>query len=145
LIKLVKENERMERDNREIRRGEVYWAKIPKLEDSKIQAGVRPVIITSNEMAAKHSPVIQYIPVTTQTQKCRLPVHVILRTNIFPQPSLALVEQEGCIDKNRLMEKIGTLSEEDMLNIDRAIIKQRGISFDDLLTIARNMKQYSYA
>lgn len=121
----------------EFKRGDVFWAKLPKLENSRIQAGVRPVIITSNEMALKHSPVIQYIPVTSEMKKTNLPVHVGLNNSFFPRPSMALVEQEGCIDKNRLMEKIGTLSEKDMLNIDRAILTQRGINIYDMM---RNMK-----
>ena len=120
-----------------LKRGDVYWAKLPKLEDSRIQAGVRPVIVTSNAMALKHSPVIQYIPVTTEIKKTNLPVHVGLNNSFFPRPSMALVEQEGCIDKNRLMEKIGTLSEKDMLRIDRAILIQRGI---DPRAMVRDMR-----
>ena len=120
-----------------LKRGDVYWAKLPKLEDSRIQAGVRPVIITSNVMALKHSPVIQYIPITSEIKKTSLPVHVGLNNSFFPRPSMALVEQEGCIDKNRLMEKIGTLSDRDMLRIDRAILAQRGI---DVFAMVKNTK-----
>jgi mRNA interferase MazF len=126
----------------ELKRGDVFWAKLPKLEDSRIQAGIRPVIITSNEMALKHSPVIQYIPVTTEMKKTNLPVHVELNSSFFPKQSMALVEQEGCIDKNRLMEKIGTLSEKEMFKIDRAILMQRGI---DVFALVKNIKQYNYA
>ena len=123
------------RDERglELKRGDVFWAKLPKLEDSRIQAGVRPVIVTSNAMALKYSPVIQYIPVTTEIKKTNLPVHVGLNNSFFPRPSMALVEQEGCIDKNRLMEKIGTLSENEMFKIDRAILTQRGINIYDMI------------
>lgn len=120
-----------------LKRGDVFWAKLPKLENSRIQAGVRPVIVTSNAMALKHSPVIQYIPITSEIKKTSLPVHVGLNNSFFPRPSMALVEQEGCIDKNRLMEKIGTLSEKDMLKIDRAILAQRGI---DVFAMVKNTK-----
>lgn len=120
-----------------LKRGDVYWAKLPKLEDSRIQAGIRPVIVTSNAMALKYSPVIQYIPITSEIKKTNLPVHVGLNNGFFPRPSMALVEQEGCIDKNRLGEKIGTLSEKDMLRIDRAILAQRGINIYDLLRNAK--------
>ena len=120
-----------------LKRGDIFWAKLPKLENSRIQAGVRPVIVTSNAMALKHSPVIQYIPITSEIKKTSLPVHVGLNNSFFPRPSMALVEQEGCIDKNRLMEKIGTLSEKDMLKIDRAILAQRGI---DVFAMVKNTK-----
>lgn len=124
-----------------VKRGEIYWARLPELKDSKIQSGVRPVIISSNKFASEFSPVIQYIPVTTHLKRTDLPVHVVLNTDCFNKPSMALVEQEGCIDKNRLMGKIGTLSQVDMFNIDRAILVQRGI---DIKVMARNM-QYATA
>lgn len=121
----------------EYNRGDIFYARIPELENSRIQAGVRPVIITSNDMALKYSPVVQYIPITTQLKKTNLPVHVALNTD-FLRPSMALVEQEGCIDKHRLLEKVGTLSASDMFKIDRAILIQRGIDL-------RSMRQYAMA
>ena len=123
-----------------LKRGDIFYARIAELENSNIQTGVRPVIITSNEMALKHSPVIQYIPLTSRLSKNKLPVHVELNTD-FLRPSIALVEQEGCIDKNRLLEKVGSLDESDMYKIDVAILKQRGI---DVIKLAKNMKQYAY-
>ena len=108
---------------REVFKGEVYWADIPVIEDSQIQSGRRPVIIMCNRMAGKYSPVVQYIPVTSKTEKMKrkmLPTHVLLETQCPDKDSVALAEQLGCIDKNRLVEKIGVLSRRDMLNIDRA-------------------------
>lgn len=129
-----------------LRRGDIYYAKLPVVDDnSSIQTGIRPVIITSNEMALKHSPVIQYIPLTSKTNKVKLPVHVIIDAPFLLRPSIALVEQEGCIDKSRLMEKIGTLSESDMFRIDCAILKQRGINVFNMCDTIRNMKQKQYA
>jgi len=122
---------------KEIKRGDIIWANLPELKDSKIQSGVRPVIITANNFAAEHSPVIQYVPVTTQIKRTDLPIHVLLEADCLYKPSMALVEQEGCIDKKRLMEKIGTLSEKDMFNIDKAILVQRGI---DVYAMIVNMK-----
>lgn len=118
-------------------RGDIFYARIPELKNSHIQTGVRPVIITSNQMALKHSPVIQYIPITSKLNKNKIPVHVDLNTD-FLRPSVALVEQEGCIDKDRLLEKVGHLSEDDMFKIDMAILMQRGINPNELI---RNMKQ----
>lgn len=127
---------------REIKRGDVYWAKLPKLEDgSNIQWGWRPVIITSNCYACQHSPVVQYIPITSKVNKCRLPVHVPLQSDIFLEPSVALVEQEGCIDKYRLKEYMGTISNFDLMKIDIATLKQRQIDINKLYD---NIKQYSY-
>jgi mRNA interferase MazF len=111
-----------------IKRGEIYWAKLPSIEGSHIQSGVRPVLITSNDFATKYSLVVQYMPITSIIKREDLPVHVLINTNILPKKSMVLAEQEGLIDKDRLLEKIGTLSEKDMFNIDLAILTQRGIN-----------------
>lgn len=126
------------REIRELKRGDIYWARLPKLEDSKIQSGVRPVIITSNQQALRFSPVIQCVPITSHIKREDLPIHVVLENECLYKPSMALVEQEGLIDKNRLLEYVGSLSESDMLKIDIAIIMQRGI---DINKLQRNMKQ----
>ena len=76
----------------ELRRGDVYLADLPELQNSNVQKGKRPVIIISNEMALKHSPVVQYIPLITKLGKPKLPVHVDLTAD-FLDPSIALVEQ----------------------------------------------------
>lgn len=125
-----------------IRRGDVYWAELPKLHESSIQYGVRPIIITSNDYANKFSSVIQYIPITTKVNKCKLPVHVLLDNKFLPIHSLALVEQEGCIDKHRIKEYICTLSNIELMDIDMAIMKQRGI---DLYKIYKKNEQYNCA
>lgn len=109
---------------REIKRGDVYWAELPKLDGSSIQSGLRPVIIVSNDYACKYSPTIQYVPVTTRVKKCRLPVQIPLNSNIFPKRSVALVEQQGIIDKSMLREYIGYLPYSDLKHIDRAIMTQ---------------------
>lgn len=123
----------LERDMKQtiLNRGDIFYARLPELKGSHIQTGVRPVIIISNRMALKHSPVIQYIPITSKQSKAKLPVHVDLDTD-FLKPSVALVEQEGCIDKTRLLEKVGKLSKRDMMKIELAILKQHEIDIDEL-------------
>jgi len=113
----------MDNKMREVFKGEVYWADIPVLEDSQIQSGIRPVIIMCNRAAGKYSPVVQYIPITSKTEKMKrkmLPTHVLLDEQCPYMDSVALAEQLGCIDKNRLMGKICDLSINDMMNIDKA-------------------------
>lgn len=110
-----------------LRRGDVFYADLPELEDSNIQQGKRPIIIVANEWALKYSPVIQYIPLTTKTNKSKIPVHVEVCAK-FLKPSVALVEQVGCIDKKRLLEKIGALSDGDMFKIDCALMRQLNIN-----------------
>ena len=124
---------------RTVFKGEVYWADIPVIENSQIQSGIRPVIIMCNKMAGMYSPVVQYIPVTSKTDKMKrknLPTHVLLEEQCPYMDSVALAEQLGCIDKNRLMNKICTLSARDMFNIDRAL----GIQLESNYQIQNNFK-----
>lgn len=130
---------------KEVIKGEVYWAKIPVMKDSQIQSGERPVIIWCNQKAGKYSPVVQYIPVTSKTEKMRrkkLPVQVFLEEQCPYMDSVALVEQLGCIDKSRLMGKICDLTERDMFNIMKASMIQQDIDINEII---RDMKQFACA
>lgn len=119
-------------------KGEVYLADLPYLENSSIQSGERPVIIFCNWQAGKYSPVVQYIPVTSEDKKY-LPVHVKLSTDIFRKSSTALPEQLGCIDKNRLKRKIGVLSSDDMMKINKACMMQQELDEREYLQYNRNL------
>jgi len=110
-------------------RGDIYWAELPEIEGSQLQAGLRPVVLIANNAANENSPTFQCVPLTSRLKKESLPVHVILNTtNCLKKTSMALVEQETSIDKHRLRSKIGTVSDFDMFNIDVAILKQHGIN-----------------
>lgn len=124
------------------KKGDIYWAELPVLENSKIQAGWRPVVITSNKFAAEHSQVVQYMPLTTKIKRTDLPVHVVINPDFLPYESMVLAEQEGLIDKHRLKEKIGTLSDDDILRIDMAKIIQGGIDIVTIINRRRMLKQY---
>jgi len=127
----------------EVKKGDVYWAELPKLDKSNIQWGIRPIIITANDFACKYSPVVQYVPVTTKLNKYRLPVHVPLESKIFKEKSIALVEQQGCIDKHRLRGYIGKLCDVDLVKLENAILKQQGIDVSKLYFNV--IHQYNYA
>lgn len=124
------------------KKGDIYWAELPQLENSKIQAGYRPVVVTSNKFATEYSEVVQYMPLTTKIKRTDLPVHVVVTPSFLAKESMVLAEQEGIIDKHRLKEKIGTLSEDDIVKIDMAKIVQGGINISSVLKMCR-VKQVS--
>jgi mRNA interferase MazF len=123
-----------------IRRADIYWAELPVIEGSQIQAGYRPVVITANKFATEHSPAFQYVPITTQIKRTDLPIHVVLSSGNLYKPSMALVEQVGLIDRHRLREYVGHLSVADMFKIDMAIIKQLDINVGELSNLLRSMQ-----
>ena len=131
----------MKRKLYQSKRGDIYWAELPVLENSKIQSGWRPVLVTSNKFATENAEVIQYMPLTTKIKREDLPVHVVIEPSFLPKKSMIMAEQEGLIDKYRLKEKIGTLSEYDMARIDAAKIIQGGINIYSVINILKMQKR----
>lgn len=120
------------------KKGDIYWAELPVLENSKIQSGYRPVVITANRFATQFAEVVQYMPITAQIKRTDLPVHVVINPSFLPQESMILAEQEGLIDKHRLRKKIGTLSKDDIFKIDIAKLVQGGMDLSALANILKN-------
>jgi mRNA interferase MazF len=125
----------------EIRRGDLFYINIPKdIEDPHKQTGIRPCIITSNDSNNKYCDRIHYIPLTTKLKKTELPVHVVLKSTRTAEPSMALCESLDSVDKSRVLEKVGHVSDEDMFWIEIALLKQQGIA---PVMLFKNMKQYA--
>ena len=114
------------------RRGDVYFVDFGKDTDTRKQRGIRPAVIVSNNKANQYSPVITVVPLTSKINKKRfLPTHVYIPASaVFGLScgSLALAEQVEAIDKERLIEKKGSIiSAEIMREITRAIQVQIGV------------------
>lgn len=114
------------------RRGDVYYVDFGKDTDTKKQSGIRPAVVVSNNMANLHSPVITVVPLTSKIHKKRfLPTHVYIPASEgfgLSCGSLALAEQVEAIDKDRLLEKKGSIkSAEIMAEITKAIQIQVGV------------------
>lgn len=108
----------------EIRKGDIYYAKLKG--EGSVQKGERPVIISSSDINNKYAPTVQVIPLTSSTSKKKLPVHVQIRKQQgITEDSIALAEQEQTINKKDLLGKVGTCTNEVMLQIDNAIRIQR--------------------
>ena len=114
------------------RRGDVYYVDFGMNIDTRKQSGIRPAVIVSNNKANAHSPVITVVPLTSKVHKKRfLPTHVYIPASAgfgLSCGSLALAEQVEAIDKDRLLEKKGTImSTEIMEKITKAIQIQVGV------------------
>ena len=114
------------------RRGDIYYADLGERQNTSIQDGIRPVVIVSNDMANRHSPVITMIPLTGRIQKKRaLPTHVLIPQSVatgLSTASLALAEQVTTISKDRLLDYRGRITNPHIMDaIDRAIKIQLGV------------------
>ena len=103
-----------------VRRGDVYYADLRPVIGSE-QGGVRPVLIIQNDIGNKHAPTVIIAPITSKNKKSNLPTHVKLTSHILERNSMVLLEQLKTVDKSRIDSYIGTLSDEEMKMIDKAL------------------------
>ncbi|GFZ87171.1 hypothetical protein GCM10008018_36680 [Paenibacillus marchantiophytorum] len=102
-------------------RGNVYLADMSPVSGSEM-GGIRAVVIVSNDINNRYSPVMTVIPITSQIAKSKLPTHVEVGTSHgFDRESVVLSEQIRTIDRNRLTKLITTLDDITMKKIDHAI------------------------
>ena len=99
-----------------VRRGDVFYARLNPVEGSE-QQGTRPVVVVSRNAINENSPVIIIVPVSTRKSKRKVyPSQVILKAGDgdLPMESVVLGEQVRAINKTRLGERLGHLSESAM-------------------------------
>ncbi|KAF6565393.1 type II toxin-antitoxin system PemK/MazF family toxin [Paenibacillus sp. EKM202P] len=101
---------------REIKKMDVWIANLGETNGVKtnIQKGQRPVIVMSNNIGNKYSPVVMVVPLSAQTQKANLPTHVLLDKDKcgFDRHSVALFEQMRVLDKKDLACKVASIPHE---------------------------------
>ena len=113
-----------------INRGDIYYADLEDNIEGSEQAGIRPVVIVQNDVGNEYSPTTIIVPITSKIQlKARIPTHVFIKKNKkrLITNSIALVEQLKTIDKKRLRYFLGTLDENEIKAIDKAIIVALGL------------------
>ena len=114
-----------------ILRGELYYADLEPVIGSE-QGGERPVVILQNNKGNQHSPTVIVAPLTTQKIKPRLPTHVTVSSSGLRSSSLVLLEQIRTIDKQRMRNHIGTVTDIEMKEIEKAVLASMGIRLEDL-------------
>ncbi len=111
-----------------VKRGDIYYADLSPVVGSE-QGGVRPVLIVQNDVGNKYSPTVIAAAITSQQEKSRLPTHISVNGNTcgLSKDSVVLLEQVRTIDKQRLKERMGNLSQGDMNKINKALTVSFGL------------------
>ena len=106
----------------EVKRGDIFFADLSPVVGSE-QGGTRPVVILQNDRGHRHSPTVIAAAVTSRTTKTPLPTHISVEKNAYGllKDSVILLEQVRTLDKRRLKEKVGHLTDEVMREVDGAI------------------------
>lgn len=105
-----------------VKRGDIFYGDLSPVIGSE-QGGIRPVLVIQNDIGNKYSPTVIVAAITSQINKAKLPTHVELEALSYgiTKNSVILMEQIRTIDKKRLKEKIGHLSDELMKQADIAM------------------------
>ena len=111
-----------------VKRGDIFYADLSPVVGSE-QGGIRPVIIIQNDIGNKYSPTIIVAAITSQINKAKLPTHVEISSEEYGlnKDSVVLLEQIRTVDKKRLKEKIGHMTEKDIQKVDEALLISMGL------------------
>lgn len=108
-----------------LHRGEIYFISSSNNTNTvgSEYGGDRPAIIVSNDIGNKHSKCVEIVYLTTKPKK-PMPTHVPVVGNY---PSTALCEQIYTVSIDRIKEYIRKCSDEEMEQIDKALMCSLGI------------------
>ncbi|QUH18746.1 type II toxin-antitoxin system PemK/MazF family toxin [Alkaliphilus sp. B6464] len=111
-----------------IKRGDIFYADLSPVIGSE-QGGVRPVLVVQNDIGNRYSPTVIIVAITSQINKAKLPTHVEIKSSDYglPKDSVLLLEQIRTIDKRRLEEKIGHVTEDIMEKVNEALLVSLGL------------------
>lgn len=110
-----------------MKRGDIFYIARRGAVTGSEQYADRPAIIVSNNECNKHSSVIEVVYITTQP-KADLPTHVTIRST--GRTSIALCEQVSSISTDRVNNYIGQVTDQEMKNIDIALMISLGLNGD---------------
>lgn len=111
-----------------IKRGDIFYADLSPAIGSE-QGGIRPVLIVQNNVGNYHSPTV-IVAVLTSKSKKKLPTHISIPSGEgnITMDSTVLLEQLRTIDKFRLQKYVGSISDDTMDRVDRAMLVSLGLN-----------------
>ena len=110
-----------------MKRGDIYRADLDPVIGSE-QGGVRPVLIIQNDTGNLHSPTVIVAAITGRRKRPHMPVHVPISATEsgLPMDSVVLTEQVRTLEKSRLTQYLGRLTDGAMSRIDEALVRSLG-------------------
>ena len=114
--------------SQQIRRGQIYWVDFNPTVGSE-QAGVRPAVVVSNDVANQRAATVTVVPCTTQLAPKQYPQNVRLPPNRpLAEAGDVLCGQVRTVSKTRLKTYRADLSEDQLAAVDRALAVALGLS-----------------
>ena len=112
-----------------ILRGEIYWADLnpgPNPLTRREQAGLRPVLVLSQDIFNRRSDTVIAMAITSQPQRACFPLTFDLPDGTLSKPSWVKISQVRTISVDRLGKRIGSVRPEDLNEIVDGLIELIG-------------------
>lgn len=114
------------RDDRIIKKGDIFHIDDDSPHTGDEMWSDRPGLVISNDVANKHAGVVTIVYLTSSKKKRVRPTHVNVLSG--DTKALALCEQVYTVDKSKVKEFIGHITDEEMKAVDSALMFQMGIN-----------------
>ncbi len=104
-----------------MRRGEVYWVNLDPVLGSEVGKR-RPAVVLQNDLANRTSPTVTMVPLSARSGRV-YPFQVLIPAGEagLAKDSKALCEQIRTVSRERLLERLGSLSETRLRQIREAL------------------------
>ena len=129
----------------DIRRYDIVQADLGKAVGSE-QAGIRPVLIVQNDQGNKFSNTTIIIPLTSKLKSLNQPTHTLIRKSIdtgLKTDSVLLGEQMRVISNQRIIKKIGSVTDKNEQREIRRVYEANFIYYIFLFFICNRTKFYN--
>ena len=108
-----------------ILRGDVYWADLNPVRGRE-QAGLRPVLVLSQDIFNRRSETVIAMAITSQPQRAGFPLALALPDGTLPKPSWVKISQVRTISIDRLGKRIGSMGPEDLNQVVNGLVELVG-------------------
>jgi mRNA interferase MazF len=99
-----------------ILRGDVVWADLNPTKGNE-QAGLRPVLVLSQDVFNERSGTVIALALTSQSQKAGFPLTFELPQGLLPKKSWVKISQIRTLSTERIGRKLGRISPEDLAHV----------------------------
>ena len=124
------------KENWNYHRGDIYLVDLGTNIGSE-QGGCRPVLLVQNDIGNHFGPTLIVAPVSSRYwKKSKQPTHTLIEgIQNLSSPSVVLTEQLLTIYKVRVMKYLGKVPEDQMQNVNKAVMVSLGLKQPDITRI----------